>query len=45
MNCKGQALLEGGKPAEAIAPLRKAVQLSQQRAAHPDVARAGAGRD
>ena len=24
----GQALLEGGKPAEAIAPLRKAVQLS-----------------
>ncbi|KQW23185.1 peptidase [Afipia sp. Root123D2] len=25
---KGQALLEGGKPAEALAPLRKAVQLS-----------------
>ena len=25
---KGQALLEGGKPAEAIAPLRRAVQLS-----------------
>jgi len=25
---KGQALLEGGKPNEAIAPLRKAVQLS-----------------
>jgi predicted Zn-dependent protease len=25
---RGQALLEGGKPAEAIAPLRKAVQLS-----------------
>ena len=25
---KGQALLEGAKPAEAIAPLRKAVQLS-----------------
>ncbi len=25
---KGQALLEGGKPIEAIAPLRKAVQLS-----------------
>ncbi|MBV5268872.1 MAG: tetratricopeptide repeat protein, partial [Afipia sp.] len=25
---KGQALLEGGKPVEAIAPLRKAVQLS-----------------
>ena len=28
---KGQALLEGGKPAEAIAPLRRAVQL----ASHP----------
>lgn len=26
---RGQALLEGGRPAEAIAPLRKAVQLSQ----------------
>jgi predicted Zn-dependent protease len=25
---RGQALIEGGKPAEAIAPLRKAVQLS-----------------
>jgi predicted Zn-dependent protease len=25
---RGQALLEGGKPAEAIAPLRKAIQLS-----------------
>ena len=25
---KGQALLEGGRPAEAIAPLRKSVQLS-----------------
>ena len=25
---RGQALLEGGKPAEAVAPLRKAVQLS-----------------
>jgi predicted Zn-dependent protease len=25
---KGQALLEGGKPAEAVAPLRRAVQLS-----------------
>ncbi|WP_024509796.1 M48 family metalloprotease [Bradyrhizobium sp. ARR65] len=25
---RGQALLEGGKPAEAIAPLRRAVQLS-----------------
>jgi predicted Zn-dependent protease len=28
---KGQALLEGGKPAEAIAPLRRAIQL----ASHP----------
>ena len=27
---KGQALLEGGKPSEAIAPLRKAVQLSNR---------------
>jgi predicted Zn-dependent protease len=27
---RGQALLEGGKPAEAIAPLRKAVQLSNR---------------
>jgi predicted Zn-dependent protease len=27
---RGQALLEGGKPAEAIAPLRKAVQLSNK---------------
>lgn len=27
---KGQALLEGGKPDEAIAPLRKAVQLSNR---------------
>jgi predicted Zn-dependent protease len=27
---RGQALLEGGKPTEAIAPLRKAVQLSNQ---------------
>jgi predicted Zn-dependent protease len=26
---KGQALLEGGRPAEAIAPLRQAVQLSR----------------
>ena len=25
---KGQAFLEGGKPAEAIAPLRRAVQLA-----------------
>jgi predicted Zn-dependent protease len=29
---RGQALLEGGKPAEAIAPLRKAVQLSNNSA-------------
>jgi predicted Zn-dependent protease len=27
---KGQALLEGGKPAEAIAPLRRAIQLAPQ---------------
>ena len=27
---KGQALLEGGKPAEAIAPLRHAIQLAPQ---------------
>jgi len=27
---RGQALLEGGKPTEAIAPLRKAAQLSHQ---------------
>jgi predicted Zn-dependent protease len=27
---RGQALLEGGKPGEAIAPLRKAVKLSHQ---------------
>ncbi|WGR92283.1 M48 family metalloprotease [Bradyrhizobium sp. ISRA435] len=27
---RGQALLEGGKPAEAIAPLRRAVQLSNR---------------
>jgi predicted Zn-dependent protease len=27
---KGQALLEGGKPAEAIAPLRRAAQLAPQ---------------
>jgi predicted Zn-dependent protease len=29
---RGQALLEGGKPAEAIAPLKKAVQLSNNSA-------------
>jgi predicted Zn-dependent protease len=29
---RGQALMEGGKPAEAIAPLRKAVQLSNNAA-------------
>jgi len=27
---KGQALLEGGKPAEAIAPLQRAIQLAPQ---------------
>jgi predicted Zn-dependent protease len=27
---KGQALLEGGKPAEAVAPLRRAIQLAPQ---------------
>jgi predicted Zn-dependent protease len=27
---KGQALLEGGRPAEAVEPLRRAVQLSQR---------------
>ena len=27
---KGQALLEGGRPAEAVAPLRRAVQLSNR---------------
>ena len=27
---RGQALLEGGKPAEAVAPLRKAVALSNR---------------
>jgi predicted Zn-dependent protease len=29
---KGQALLEGGRPSEAVAPLRHAVQLSQKNA-------------
>jgi predicted Zn-dependent protease len=29
---KGQALLEGGRPADAVAPLRRAVQLSPQSA-------------
>ena len=33
------------QPAEAIAPLRQAVQLSHQCAADPNHARAGAGRD
>ena len=41
---RGQALLEGGRPAEAIAPLRRAVQLSSERAAHRDVTGPGAGR-
>ncbi len=42
---RGQALLEGGKPGEAIAPLRKAVQLSNNAPlidAHRDVTWAGA---
>ena len=38
---RGQALLEGGKPQEAIAPLRKAVHALQQLAAHRDAAWAG----
>ena len=38
---RGQALLEGGKPQEAIAPLRKAVHAFQQLAAHRDAAWAG----
>ena len=33
---KGQALLEGGHPAEAIAPLRRAVAARAQSRAHPD---------
>ena len=41
---KGQALLEGGRAAEAIAPLRRAVQLAPRSRADPDHARAGAGR-
>ena len=40
---RGQALLEGGKPADAIAPLRKAVAALEQRAAHRDVTWAGSG--
>ena len=38
---KGQALLEAGRAAEAVAPLRRAVQLAPNPAAHPDHARAG----
>ena len=41
---KGQALLEGGKPAEAIAPLRRAIQLAPQPGADPGPAGAGAER-
>lgn len=39
---RGQALLESGKPADAIAPLRKAVALSNN-APHRDVTWAGSG--
>ena len=41
---KGQALLEGGHPAEAIAPLRRAVATCAQPGADPDPAGAGADR-
>ena len=41
---KGQALLEGGKAAEAIAPLRRAIQLAPQPGADPGPAGAGAQR-
>ena len=41
---KGQALLEGGHPAEAIAPLRHAVAACAQSRAHSDHAGAGAHR-
>ena len=41
---KGQALLEGGKPAEAIAPLHRAIQLAPQPGADPGPAGAGAQR-
>ena len=41
---KGQALLEAGRPAEAIAPLRRAVQLAPEPGADPDHARPGADR-
>ena len=40
---RGQALLEGGKPAEAIPALRKAVAAFEQRAPHRDVTWAGSG--
>ncbi len=41
---KGQALLEGGKAAEAIAPLRRAVQLAPHPRSDPDPAGPGAER-
>ena len=41
---KGQALLESGHAAEAIAPLRRAVAARAQPRAHPDHAGAGADR-
>ena len=42
---KGQALLEGGKPAEAIAPLRRAVPLAPNPALIQIMLGAGADRD
>ena len=42
---KGQALLEGARPAEAIAPLRRAAALAPNADADPHHARPGAGRD
>ena len=41
---RGQALLEGGAPDEAIAPLRRALQLSNNSPLIADDARPGAGR-
>jgi predicted Zn-dependent protease len=42
---KGQSLLEGARPAEAIAPLRRAAALAPNADADPHHARPGAGRD
>ena len=41
---KGQALLEGGKPAEAIGPLRQRGKARAPAGADPDPAGAGADR-